>query len=77
MSGERFDRRLLEGFTLPRWQESLELARNCLPVFPNLDFAGMDVAITADGPLIVELNVQPDCRHAARVGIPTADLLGA
>ena len=77
MSGERFDRRLLEGFTLPRWQESLELARSCLPVFPNLDFAGMDVAITADGPLIVELNVQPDCRHAARVGIPTADLLGA
>jgi hypothetical protein len=75
--GERFDRRLLEDFTLPCWQECLELARSCLPLFPNLDFAGMDIAITADGPLVVELNVQPDCRHAARVGIPTADLLSS
>ena len=75
VAGDHFDCRRLEGFKIPFWQEALELSRRCLRVFPHLDFAGMDVAITATGPLIIELNVEPDAVHATRVDIPTLNLL--
>jgi hypothetical protein len=74
-AGDHFDCRRLEGFKIPFWQETLELAKRSLRVFPHLNFAGMDVAITADGPLIIELNVEPDAVHATRVDIPTLNLL--
>lgn len=77
VAGDHFDCRCLEGFKIPFWQEALELAERCLRVFPHLNFAGMDVAITADGPLIIELNVEPDALHATRVDIPTLDLLSS
>lgn len=74
-AGDHFDCRRLEDFKIPFWQETLELAERCLRVFPHLNFAGMDVAITAAGPLIIELNVEPDNVHATRVDIPTLNLL--
>jgi hypothetical protein len=74
-AGDHFDCRLLEDFKIPFWQETLELAERCLRVFPHLNFAGMDVAITAAGPFIIELNVEPDAVHATRVDIPTLSLL--
>lgn len=73
---ERVDPDVLTGFTIPFWKESLELAKQCLAIFPETRLAGMDVAITADGPCIVELNNQPDPIHAANVDIPTLDLIG-
>ena len=36
----------------------------------------MDIAITKDGPLVVEINVEPDPIHAASVDIPTLDFAG-
>jgi hypothetical protein len=35
----------------------------------------MDIAITPNGPLVIELNNQPDPIHAVNVGIPTLDLI--
>lgn len=54
-SGER-----ISGRTLPFWNESLSLARRAVAAFPHISFAGVDIAITGSGPLVVELNVEPD-----------------
>ncbi|MEZ5523857.1 MAG: sugar-transfer associated ATP-grasp domain-containing protein [Pseudomonadales bacterium] len=73
---ERVDPNVLKGFTIPFWDETLVLAKQCLAVFPETRLAGMDIAITVSGPCIVELNNQPDPVHAANVDIPTLDLIG-
>jgi len=54
-SGER-----ITGRNLPFWHESLELAQRTVAVFPNIMFAGLDIAITAGGPVVIEMNVEPD-----------------
>ena len=74
-AADYFNSRKLEGFEIPFWNDALSIARRCLGVFPEHNFAGMDIAITEDGPLVIEINVVPDPGHAARVGIPTLDLL--
>ena len=51
------------------------LAGQALTVFPKHNLVGMDIAITSEGPLVVEINVVPDPVHAATVDIPTLDLL--
>lgn len=66
----------IEGATLPFLTEAQRLAERCLAVFPHLNFAGIDVAISPEGPVIIEMNVVPDMVGAARVGIPTKDALG-
>jgi hypothetical protein len=71
----RFDSRTLDGFAIPFWNDAMLLAKQCLTVFPKHNLAGMDIAITKDGPLVVEINVVPDPIHAANVDIPTLDLL--
>lgn len=73
---ERIDPSVLNGFEIPYWQEVLDLVKRCLAVFPETRFAGMDIAITSEGPVIVEMNNQPDPIHAANVDIPTLDLIG-
>jgi hypothetical protein len=50
----------ITGVTLPFWQESLSLAQDAVSAFPHIHFAGVDIAITEKGPLVVELNVEPD-----------------
>lgn len=66
----------IEGVVLPRFAEAAELAEACLDAFPRMQFAGMDVAMTPDGPCIIESNVQPDRSGAVHVGIPTRDVFG-
>lgn len=65
----------IEGAALPFFAEAQQLAEHCLAVFPHLNFAGIDVAISPEGPVIIEMNVVPDMVGAARVGIPTKDAL--
>lgn len=65
----------IEGVTLPLFEDAKLLAERCLAVFPHINFAGIDVAMTPDGPVIVEMNVVPDMVGSARVGIPTRDAL--
>jgi len=54
-SGER-----ISGGTLPFWRESLALAQKAVTAFPHIGFAGVDIAITKTGPVVIELNVEPD-----------------
>jgi hypothetical protein len=69
------DTSVLRDFRIPFFAEALELTKQCLAVFPQTQLVGMDIAITPEGPLIIELNNQPDPVHAANVGIPTLDLI--
>lgn len=46
----------LMGETLPHWQELMDLAREVAQIFPAVKYQSMDIAITPDGPLIIEVN---------------------
>lgn len=69
-SGEK-----ISGRTLPFWPETLSLAQRAVAAFPHLNFAGLDVAITENGPVIIELNVEPDPTSAIIFDRPHRDLL--
>lgn len=49
----------LIGFQIPRFQEALDLVRRAAKVDPRLRYVGWDVAITPDGPVLVEGNDLP------------------
>ncbi|WP_019028736.1 sugar-transfer associated ATP-grasp domain-containing protein [Colwellia piezophila] len=51
---------LLEGASLPYFKEVKTLACKALDAFPYITFAGFDVAVGVDGPIIIELNPKPD-----------------
>lgn len=61
----------LQGEKPPFFYESMRLAEKSLMCFQGLEFAGVDVAVGPDGPVIIELNVNPDREGAAFTGIPT------
>lgn len=63
----------LKGRELPYWQEALAIGAKALSVFPAMRFAGLDVAITPTGPVIIELNVFPDRISAVRWDLPHKD----
>jgi hypothetical protein len=67
----------IAGARIPTWAESKALAEACVWVFPGLRFAGVDVAIGPEGPVILELNASPDREGAAQVGIPSGDIVPA
>jgi hypothetical protein len=46
----------LVGETLPTWEAVLELARACAPIFRPVKYQSMDIAITPDGPVLIEIN---------------------
>jgi Sugar-transfer associated ATP-grasp len=57
----------IEGQEIPFFAESLELARRSLLAFPFFRFAGVDIAVTAQGPRVIELNPSPDRAGITRV----------
>lgn len=65
----------IEGACIPYWPEVLDIAKTALTLFPKMRFAGLDVAVGPDGPVIIELNVQPDREGAAFTGYPSTDLM--
>ncbi|MBX3642834.1 MAG: hypothetical protein KF720_07155 [Rubrivivax sp.] len=65
----------IDGVLLPCWPEVQDLAKRALAAFPLLRFAGLDVAIGPDGPVVLELNVSPDREAAAFTGCATAEAL--
>lgn len=67
----------ITGHTLPLWQETLDLARRAHQIFPEFGICGFDMAITPEGPVIVECNDTPAhmlYQLAAQRGIRTEDL---
>jgi hypothetical protein len=48
-------RKALVGFQLPLWDETVALAKQVATAFPEAPLIGADIAITNDGPLIIEV----------------------
>jgi hypothetical protein len=44
------------GKVLPMWDQLLELARSCAPIFEPVRYQSMDIALTPDGPVLIEVN---------------------
>jgi hypothetical protein len=61
----------IEGTVVPHWEEVQRFAKRVLSVFPNVRFAGLDIAIGKDGPVVLELNVSPDREGAAFTDCPS------
>lgn len=47
------------GLQMPDWQAALDLARSAHAIFPEFGVCGWDIAMTEDGPKIVECNDNP------------------
>ncbi|WP_429885853.1 sugar-transfer associated ATP-grasp domain-containing protein [Geoalkalibacter halelectricus] len=50
----------IQGVSLPYWDDIKLLVCQAIRVFPHMRFCGFDVGISVNGPVIVELNVEPD-----------------
>ena len=61
---------------VPWWPEVQSLAMKALLAFPELRFAGLDIAIGETGPVVLELNVSPDREAAAFTDCPTVEIMG-
>lgn len=46
----------LLGEHIPMWGELLTLVNNCSPIFQPVRYQSMDIAITEDGPVLIEIN---------------------
>ena len=44
-------------WTMPFWKEALETARGVAKSFPEAASLGSDLAITPDGPVVIETNI--------------------
>jgi len=49
-----------EGVQIPFWKEAEDMAVFALKACANTRFTGVDIAISKDGPIMVEMNVHPD-----------------
>lgn len=65
----------VEGVKLPYWEACLDLSKQVLTAFPGMNFVGLDMAIGTEGPVIIELNPEPDRISARNFGRPLVDLL--
>jgi hypothetical protein len=48
----------IEGFIVPGWSEVVALALRSQQSLPSLNSTGWDIAVTADGPLVIETNAR-------------------
>jgi Sugar-transfer associated ATP-grasp len=46
----------LLGETVPMWDRVVQMARDCAPIFQPLRYQSMDIAITPEGPVLIEVN---------------------
>ena len=63
----------ITGTTLPLWSETKALAILAHRSFADRVLVGWDIAITKDGPLIVEGNSSPDLDILQRFGVPVCN----
>jgi hypothetical protein len=67
----------LVGTVIPFWPEVIELAATALSVFPQMAFAGLDIAVGRDGPYVIELNVYPDKQGATHMDFSHTQFFGS
>nr|WP_241696914.1 sugar-transfer associated ATP-grasp domain-containing protein [Mariprofundus sp. KV] len=64
----------LEGKVLPFWQEAVDLCLEAHSLVPDLPVSGWDVAVTPDGPCLLEGNLQWDVeKHQLIMDAPALD----
>jgi len=63
------------GFSLPFFSEAKQLACKALQVLPEIYYAGVDVAIGPDGPVIIEFNAMADYSDFAISNAPSRYVL--
>lgn len=51
---------VFDGFIIKKWNEIKRLAEKSQKYFPYYRLLGLDIAITTDGPVIIEINAFPD-----------------
>lgn len=66
---------MIPGSAIPHWPACISLSTEALRVLPGARFAGLDIAVTESGPLVVEYNVEPDQRGAAHMDLPHGQAL--
>lgn len=49
----------IKGFQIPYWEEVCSMLKEASKVVPQVRYIGWDIAITPDGPLIIEGNTSP------------------
>lgn len=49
----------IAGFVIPFWQEAMELCKSAALMVPKVGYIGWDVAVTPDGPILIEANHFP------------------
>ncbi|MEU6521803.1 sugar-transfer associated ATP-grasp domain-containing protein [Streptomyces sp. NPDC046924] len=54
------------GHRITRMREVRELAARCARLFPQVPFIGWDIALTPDGPVVIEGNSSPSLAHIQR-----------
>ncbi len=65
----------IAGRVLPFWPEARALCEAALEAFPYIRFAGLDIGFSAEGPLVIEMNVEPGYRGFARIRCPSVRAL--
>ncbi|PCJ93822.1 MAG: hypothetical protein COA46_02055 [Porticoccaceae bacterium] len=65
----------MNGEKLPCFDEGMILAKKAILVFPGINFAGVDLAFSKDGPVILEINIQPDYNDFADTSLPSRNAL--
>ena len=49
----------IKGFKFPYWEEVLNMAKELAVKIPDMGYVGWDIALTKDGPVIIEANEYP------------------
>lgn len=57
-----------KGLKIPYWQETIEMMKRAVPLAKQISNIGWDVAITEDGPVIIEANTIPGFNTAQYKG---------
>ncbi len=49
----------IKGFKFPYWEEVIQMAKELSVKIPDMGYVGWDIALTKDGPVIIEANEYP------------------
>jgi len=63
----------IENIKIPFWNQITKLCVEVLDSFPELNFAGVDIAVGENGPVIIEMNVPPDPQGGIQFNFCTKD----
>jgi len=68
--------RPIAGVRLECWDAAMRVAADTLTVFPKTRLAGMDVAVSTTGPMVIELNNYPGLDGVGVSNLKLAEIIG-